>query len=242
MSPDGTQVQRPSLSICFPAFNEEQTIYDVIRQAHQSLAGSGLDYEILVCDDASADRTGQIADSLAAELSHIRVLHHRRNLGIRQTFEELYRESSKDFVFLNSTDGQWDTSIALDMLPMTDRWDIIVARRISKPYGPWRRFVSYAFNLLPLLFFGVQTYDAGSVKLVRRSIIESLQTVSKSPFVESERIIRARRAGYRVTQLPVHVAPRRAGTSRGAKPAILLTACLDIPRVWWSLRSSRRES
>ena len=49
----------------------------------------------------------------------LRVIHHRQNRGIYETFERLYGESTKEFVFLNSTDGQWDTRILLDMLPLT---------------------------------------------------------------------------------------------------------------------------
>src|SRR5690242_3373622 len=97
----------PSVSVCFPAFNEQATIGSVLNEAHQLLSASELDYEILVCNDASTDDTGTIAERVASELKGIRVLHNERNSGIRETFERLYRESQKDFVFLNSTDGQW---------------------------------------------------------------------------------------------------------------------------------------
>src|SRR5262249_21183317 len=145
----------------------------------------------------------------------IRVMHNPRNLGIHATFERLYREASKEFVFLNSTDRQWETPILLEMLPLTSEFDIVIASRSDKHYGPTRLFVSWAFNLIPWLLFGVKTYDAGAVKLVRREIINRFKLVSRSPFSEGERLIRASRAGYRIAEHPVEIAKRQTGRARG---------------------------
>ena len=54
-----------SVSVCFPAYNEESTIRDVLQEAHELLSASELDYEILVCNDGSADNTYQ-GDSVSA--------------------------------------------------------------------------------------------------------------------------------------------------------------------------------
>jgi glycosyltransferase involved in cell wall biosynthesis len=225
----------PSVSVCFPAYNEEATIGDVLREAHQLLSQSGSSYEIIVCDDGSVDRTGAVIDELACELPFVKVLRHPRNLGIRATFEDLYAAASNDYVFLNSTDRQWKTDILFDMLPLTDQWDVIVARRIDKHYGLVRGVVSWAFNRIPVLLFGVDTFDAGAVKLTKREIIQRFDLVSRSPFSEAERLIRAARAGYRITQQPVEVAMRRTGRSHGVSLALVREAVADLWRVWWSL-------
>jgi glycosyltransferase involved in cell wall biosynthesis len=139
-------VNPPSVSVCFPAYNEEATVGDVLREAHELLAGSGIDYEILVCDDGSRDRTRAIIEDLVARIPRLRVLAHPRNLGIRATFEHLYAEATKDFVFLNSTDRQWKTALLLQMLPLTSDWDIVVASRRRKPYGIARHVVSSRYG------------------------------------------------------------------------------------------------
>lgn len=234
----------PSVSVCFPAYNEQATIESVLTEAHELLQGSGLDYEILVCNDGSADRTGRIIEEIAHRLPNIRVLSNPRNMGIHATFERLYREASKDFVFLNSTDRQWETSILFEMLPLTGNFDIVIAARRNKHYGTIRHFVSWAFNALPTILFGVETYDAGAVKLVRREIIQRFALVSRSPFSEAERLIRAARAGYRIGSYPVTVLDRQAGRAGGAKPGAVFESIKDVLRVWWDLRIRRanRES
>ncbi len=226
-----------SISVCFPAYNEEATIGDVLQEAHELLSTSALKYEILVCDDGSRDRTANIIEGMTARIPHLRAFHHPRNLGISATFEHLYSEAINEFVFLNSSDRQWATSIVFGMLPLTADWDVIVASRIETHYGSIRRFISWGFNQIPPIVFGVRTSDAGAVKLMRREIIERFSLVSKSPFCEAERLIRAARAGYRITQFPVEVSARRTGTMKGVNFGAVIGSLMDIPRVWWSLRS-----
>ncbi len=225
----------PSVSLCFPAYNEEETLEGVIRDAHQLMAGSGVVYEILICNDGSTDGTGRVADACERELPNLRVFHNQKNLGICRTFEFLYSRADKDFVFLNSTDGQWSTSIVLDMLRMTANWDVIIAGRKNKHYGPARSLISKAFNQIPVMLFQTRTYDAGAVKLVKREIITRFPLVSRSPFSEAERLIYAARAGYRITLLPVDTSPRETGQARGVKFGVVCGAILDVFRVWWVL-------
>lgn len=226
----------PSISVCFPAFNEEATVGEVLQEAHDLLSASELDYEILVCDDGSTDSTRAIIESLAGRLPRMRALSNARNLGIRATFERLYSEAAKEFVFLNSTDQQWPTRILFDMLLLTSDSDIIIASRKDKHYNAVRRFVSWGFNLVPSILFGVRTYDAGAVKLVRREIIERFTLVSQSPFSEAERLIRSARAGYRITEYPVAIAARCTGRARGVSLRSVVEALKDVIRVRVDLR------
>jgi glycosyltransferase involved in cell wall biosynthesis len=230
-------VKLPSVSVCFPAYNEEATVGEVLQEAHDLLSASGLDYEIIVCNDGSVDRTGAIIESMACRLQRMRAINNPRNLGIRATFERLYSEAAKEFVFLNSTDQQWPTRILFDMLALTSDWDIIIASRKQKHYSPARRFVSWGFNTAPSILFGVRTYDAGAVKLVRREIIERFTLVSRSPFSEAERLIRSARAGYRITEYPVTIAARRAGRAQGVSFGSVVEALKDVIRVRLDLRS-----
>jgi glycosyltransferase involved in cell wall biosynthesis len=228
-----------SVSVCFPAYNEEETIRGVLEEAHELLAGSGIDYEILVCDDGSIDATGRIIDEVAGRVPRMRVIHHPQNLGIHLTFEHLYHEAGKEFVFLNSTDGQWETRVLFDLLPLTREYDVVLAIRQRKHYGFLRAVVSWGFNMVPRLLFGLRTSDAGAVKLVKREIIQRFPLVSRSPFSEAERLIRASRAGYRITQRPTATVVRQSGRARGLNPALVVRSLRDVPRVWLALRHER---
>lgn len=234
-------LRKPSVSLGFPVYNEEKTVEGVLREAEHLMAKSGLDYEIIVCNDGSTDTSLDIIKRVDGQFSNIRVINHPRNLGIRETFEDLYKEARKDFVFVNATDRQWDTAILLDMLPLVKDGDIIIASRKNKPYTPLRRFISWFFNMVPILLFGVRTFDAGAVKLMKREIVGRFTLVSRSPFSEAERLIRAAKAGYRIVEYPVSVSPRTSGQSHAIKINTLFSALADVLRIWVSMRFGKRK-
>lgn len=226
----------PSISVCFPAYNEQAVVRHVVMEAHDLLKDSGLEYEIVACDDGSTDQTGEILDELSHKIPSLRVFHNTKNMGMHFTFEFLYGSATKDYVFLNATDRQWPTQCIFQLLPLTRSYDIIVASRINKHYGIYREILSRAFNAIPRWIFGIETYDAGAVKLIKREIIERFKLVSRSPFSEVERMVRAARAGYRISEFRINTAPRKTGVARGAKPRLLFDALVDVVRVWWDLK------
>ena len=227
------------ISVCIPAFNEESTIEQVVLGAIETLDQIAAQSEVLVIDDCSKDRTWEILCAMRATTRRLRLRRHEINRGIAATFAELYEWASNDLVFLNSADGQWKMNTLLELLPMAEDHDIIVARRRTKCYSLGRHVVSWLFNALPYLLFATQTYDAGSVKLVRRAIYD-IPIVSRGVFAEAERIIRAQRLGLRVGVRDVEHFPRTSGKALGAKPSLVLEAIGDLWRCWFDIVILRR--
>ncbi len=224
------------VSVCIPAYNEEATIESAVTQIEAVLHKLEYDYEIIVCDDASADDTKAIIQRLSSQNSHLRPIFHEKNMGIRATFEELYAAATKDAVFLLASDLQWPPEVLPILIEHFGEADIVIAARIHKNYGILRSIVSNIFNLIPLMLFGIRTDDAGAVKLVRNSVIRDTRIISRSPFSEAERIIRAVRAGYRLKSIPTVTRQRDAGVSHGVRFKVLVAAAKDVLRVWWDIQ------
>lgn len=227
------------VSVCIPAFNEEQSIERVLWDADETIEKSGIPGELLVLDDCSRDRTWDILQRLQPKLPRLQVRRHEVNQGIAVTFNELYQWASRELVFLNSADGQWKMDVLLDMLPVADRFDLIIGRRKVKHYSFSRHVVSWGFNALPVLLFATHTYDAGSVKLVRREIYD-IPVISSGVFVEAERIVRARRRGYRIGVIDVDHFPRSGGKASGASVRLVARSFFDLTRCWIDLTLLRR--
>ena len=225
----------PSVSICVPAFNEEATIAAGLLQIEELADGLGCSYEMIICDDASTDRTGSILRDMVRDRPQWRLISHERNRGIRATFEELYAAARMDLVFLIPSDLEWPANTLSRLLPLITDSDMVIAARIDKHYGFRRAFVSDAFNLVARFLFSVRTSDAGAVKLVRREVIQKIKVISQSPFSEAERIIRAVRSGYRLKIVMIETQRRPAGVSHGVSLKVLALAFGDVMRVWFDL-------
>jgi glycosyltransferase involved in cell wall biosynthesis len=225
----------PVLSIVMAVYNEERALPEVLDEALEVVAAAPLPSEIVLVDDASTDRSLEILrDYERRHAGVLRVLRHEANRGIMGAFETLYHAARGRFVFLNASDGQWKTAECLRFLEVCDRYDIIVGRRRVKHYTLWRRLVSGSFNLLPRILFGVPTYDAGSIKLFRADVLR-IPLMSRSPFREAERIIRANRLGYRVGAVDVEHHDRRRGRATGARLRLVVLSVADLWRCWWDI-------
>jgi glycosyltransferase involved in cell wall biosynthesis len=235
----GRQRFVPGVSICIPAYNEEEAIAQAVYEAEETLQKGRVPGDLLVLDDHSSDHTWKVLQRVQKDLPRLQLRRHDVNQGIAATFDELYRWAGRELVFLNAADGQWKMSILLEMLPLMDRFDLIVARRRVKYYGLCRRAVSWAFNALPVLLFATHTYDAGSVKLVRRELYD-IPLISSGVFAEAERIIRASRRGYRIGYLDVDHLPRQAGKASGARLALIAQSLLDLTKCWIHITLLRR--
>lgn len=73
-----------SITISIPTFNEEQTLESVVRKALHVLRSLTEDYEPLLINNGSIDSTGKIMNRLARKDKHIRVIHHKENMGFNQ--------------------------------------------------------------------------------------------------------------------------------------------------------------
>jgi glycosyltransferase involved in cell wall biosynthesis len=235
-TPAGDESARsaPELSVIMPVYNEEQALPGVLEEALHALAGAPFGFEIVLVDDASTDSS--LAILRAFQERHpqfsIRVLRNEQNRGIAASCATLFAAARGRYVFLNASDGQCCTAECLRMMELRDRYDLVVGKRVQKHYTLCRAAISRAFNLLPRLLFGVATHDAGSIKLVRRELLQ-IPLISQGPFREAERIIRARRRGYRIGMVVVENQPRRGGQASGARWGLVGQAVLDLLRSWW---------
>lgn len=187
------------------------------------------DFEVVVADDASQDDTAKILQELQQEYPQIlRVITHAENKGIAFTFEELYRAAQKDFFLLIPGDAQYPPELLVECMPLLQQYDIIICRRAIKTYTVYRHIVSQAYRWLPRILFGVDLYDSGSVKCMRRSIVDDVHVQSTSVFVEAERVIRAAKMGYSIGVVDFIPMQRQAGKAQGAKLSIVWSAFIDM--------------
>ena len=117
-----------SLTIAIPAYNEAGSIEKVVTDALAAVKNLAADFEILVVDDGSTDRTGAILSSLAEKSKDIKLIRHPKNQGFSGAIKSCYKQATKDLVFLLPADGQIKAADCALFLEKINRADVVVVQ------------------------------------------------------------------------------------------------------------------
>jgi glycosyltransferase involved in cell wall biosynthesis len=227
------------LSVFYPMWNEEDYIERALRfgkAACEDLVASDdiEDYELIIIDDASTDRTAELADALAAADPHVRVIHHDHNRKLGGSMKTGFAAATGDLVLYTDADLPFD----MHELPRAVRLlreydvDIISAYRFDRTgEGSLRSIYTFVYNTLIKALFGVKVRDINfAFKLCRRRIFEHVELKSEGSFIDAELIIRSTRLGYEVMQMGVDYFPRTRGVSTLSSPGVIMTM---LKEMWW---------
>lgn len=224
----------------FPMWNEEDYIRRAVRAAKDILPEISEDHEIIIVDDASSDRTGAIADELAAADPKIKVVHNARNRKLGGTLRAGYAVASKDLVLYTDADLPFD----LQELPRAVRLleyqqaDVLSAYRHDRTSeGLLRTIYTIGYSALIRTVFRLRFRDVNfSFKLFRRALLDRIVLKSEGSFIDAEFLVRAKKAGAHVIQIGVDYFPRTRGQSTLASPTVIVGIVREMVMLWRELR------
>jgi glycosyltransferase involved in cell wall biosynthesis len=228
--------QSPSISLVFPAWNEEDYAERAVSRALAVLPRVSEDFEIIVVDDASTDRTYEICQRLARRHGVVRVLHHEVNQKLGGALKTGFAATTKDVIVYSDIDLPWDLDElerALHLMEYLEA-DMICAFRLDRTSeGPRRIAYSYAYNLLIRALFGVQVKDVNfSFKVFHRRVLEAIELKSSGSFIDAELVVKAIRLGFRVFQMGVDYFPRTRGVSTLGSPAVIAKMLKELAMLY----------
>ena len=223
------------LSFFFPALNEEHHVAAIVEEALSVLPRFADDIEVTVVDDGSADRTGAIADELAAKDPRVHAIHHQTRRGYGGAVRSGLVAATKPWIFYTDGDRQFALEDLGRLIAAADGADAVVGYREKRADPPRRLFVAWVYNHLIRLLFGGDWRDVDcAFKLFRREVFERVplsRVRSNGAFFSPELLITLRRAGVRVRQVGVRHFPRTAGEPKGAPPRVIARAIRDLARL-----------
>ena len=219
------------LSVFFPMWNEQDYIERAVEAAREECGellelGDIADYEIIIVNDASTDRTAEIADALAAADPHVRVVHHPQNRKLGGSMKSGFAAATGDLVLYTDADlpfDMHDVHKAVRLLRYYDA-DIVSAYRFDRTgEGYVRTVYSFFYNMMVRVLFGVRMRDINfAFKLCRTRVFEHVQLKSEGSFIDAELVVRARKHGYSVIQFGVDYFPRTRGVSTLSSPRVII--------------------
>jgi glycosyltransferase involved in cell wall biosynthesis len=242
-----TDADRPTLTFFFPAYNEEENVEETVRRALEQL-GPMVDgsLEVLVVDDGSADRTGELADAMAAADPRVRV-HHQANRGYGGALKAGFANARGRLICFSDGDLQFDLGEMRLLLHRLDdsRYpvDAVIGFRRHRRDPFHRTLIAKTYNAVISVTFGLRVRDIDcAMKLFRREVFDGLRLDSEGAFLSAELLIKLRAHGTRIAQVGVNHYPRVAGQNTGASFRKILRTFRDIGRLRWALWSRRRST
>jgi glycosyltransferase involved in cell wall biosynthesis len=220
----------PFLSVAVLNYNERDTIERAARLCSEVLARCRRSYELVLVDDGSTDGSREIIARLERELPCCRAIYHAGNLGIGAGIRTCYFETRGEWATWFPADLQANPGELPRLLEHLPDCDALITYRdpAQRREGRKRRFISACERFLVWLMFGVKLRDLHWIRMFRRDLLQRMRLRSRSPFIDTEMVVAARRLGARIRQVELLDQPREFGVAKGARFTNLLFSLVDL--------------
>jgi glycosyltransferase involved in cell wall biosynthesis len=229
-----------SISAFFPAYNDFDSIGEIIHTTARLLPKLTCDYEIVVVNDGSVDGTANLLQALSVEYPFLKVIQHGVNQGYGAALITGFANCSKDLIFYTDGDGQYDVEELPHLLAVfSEKVDLVNGYKISRS-DPWYRIVLGCIyqHLMHLLFhLNVRDVDC-DYRLFRRSLLADTPLTYDSGVICIEMMKRFQDRGCRMIEVPVHHYHRNHGSSEFFRFKHLRRVFEQLFIAWWKLVAS----
>lgn len=230
-----------SLSLFLPAYNEEGNAKKTIVNAKKVLEKTAKNWEILVINDGSKDKTKEIVEKLASEDNRIKLINHEVNRGYGGAFKSGLYGAKYDWITFTDIDGQFDFSEINNFVKKQNETgaDLVIGYYKKRQVSKFKIITSKMWELVVYLLFGlyVKDIDCG-FKLISKKVINKIEKLEseRGAFISSEFLIKSRKAGFKIVEIPVTHFPRIAGKGTGRDLSVIIKSFVDLFRLWKKLR------
>ncbi len=222
------EVLKRGVSLFFPAYNEEANVGGTIEQSVAVLEPLGCEYEIIIVDDGSKDRTAEIVSRYAAQNLHVVLKRHEKNQGYGGALQTGFQSCRYGLLFFSDCDLQFDLSELnsfIELMKRDSSIDAVIGYRIKRADPFIRKLNAFGWKMWARLLFGLKVKDIDcAFKLFKREVIDHIAIESTGALISVEFLTKIKNMGYKIAELGVHHYPRKEGTQTGAKLKVILRA------------------
>jgi glycosyltransferase involved in cell wall biosynthesis len=221
--------KRNSISMIFPAFNEESNIEQAVEKASKTLYEYFKKVEIIVVNDGSGDQTPELIDKMAARSNHVVAIHHTENKGYGATLRSGFYKAKHELIFFSDSDLQFDIAEIQNFLKFIDNYDIITGYRAKRADNFVRKLNAWGWNKLVRLVLGVKIRDIDcAFKIFHRRVFDTIELSSVGAMINTEIFYLAKKHNMRVYEMPVNHYPRLNGEQSGADIQVIIKAFREL--------------
>jgi len=225
-----------------PAFNEEAMLDGSIRMMSETLCGIGISHEIILVDDGSSDRTGEVADRLAREIPFLQV-HHQLNQGIGGAFRTGVQVSRGDYVVLWPVDMPCSTADLQPYMECLGEASVIVGcRRRRKGYNTLMLMNAWLYPRIVFGLFRLRLRDVNWICLYDGPMLREVRLTQSGIPMLAETLVRMRDRGATFREVEVEMTVRESGVPSAARPRVMGETLLGLLQLWTQWRSEKERA
>ena len=211
------------ISLVIPAFNEEEGLEELYRRITTAAKGWNEDYELILVDDGSFDRTLEICERLAAQDTHFKVISLSRNFGHQVAVSAGLEHAAGRIIAVIDADLQDPPEELVSFFEkLAEGYDVVYAIRTRRKEGVWKRFSYYLYyRILRRLATLDIPLDAGDFCVMRADVVAAINQLP-----ERNRFVRGLRSwvGFRQVGLAYERDARYAGEVKYTLPRLVKLA------------------
>ncbi len=229
---------RPGLSVIIPALNEQENIADAVAETTRIVAPRFTDYELLLFNDGSADRTGEVMDSLAARDPHLRVFHHDRPRNLGGVYKHGIEVARFEHVIMVPGDNENPGYALIPVFDALGAADMVVPYPTNQHQRPLHRRVgSVGYTALVNLLFGLDLAYYNGTVAHRLANLRAITVRTDSFAYQTEILVKLLRLGKTRTEVGVAIDARPGSRrSRALRPQNLVAVLQGLGALWLDVR------
>jgi glycosyltransferase involved in cell wall biosynthesis len=231
---------KPTVSAVVPAYNEAPSLAGVVQSINEAYKDKFSAYEIVIVNDGSIDDTGRVADKLAEQDPHVRVIHNPRNMGYGYTFLHGVDEANYEYTQLIPGDGEIPANSIEKIASHIGTADVVIPYVLNFGIRPLsRRIASWVYTVLLNVLFGLRLHYYNGPTVNRRDLIKSVKVTSHGFDFQAQILLRLIRQKHSFVQVGIILEPRQHGKSSLSLPKMLKVAQI-IPKIFWDINIVER--
>lgn len=226
-----------SISFFFPCYNEAENVGSMIEQCVKVGEDYGIDYEVIVVDDGSRDKSPALVNQWSVKNPRVKLVQHPQNYGYGAALRTGLKSAKKDLVFLTDGDNQFHLTDIEKLFSKIDSCDVVAGYRIVRQDKAHRRLNGYLWTQLTKTLFGLKVRDVDcAFKLFRRKCLDGLELKSNQLLIHAEILARLKKKGCKIEEIGIPHYPRTAGKATATHPLRILKTFGELFQLFWQIR------
>jgi glycosyltransferase involved in cell wall biosynthesis len=231
-----------SVSIFFPCYNDWGTMAGMVLMTLRTARKLGLDFDLTIVDDGSAEHTQNLLEEIALRFPEVRILRHEKNRGYGGALRSGFAAATKDWIFYTDGDAQYDVRELEALIEKAvPEVDIVQGYKIARGDPLHRKIIGRVYHWGVKIAFGLPYRDVDcDFRLIRRRVFDKIKLHHDSGVICVEMMTKIDRAGFRGVEVPVHHYQRAHGKSQFFNFPRIARTLSNLAGLWVRLVVLRR--